>query len=113
MKDPKQMPKEDAENFFGELFYGKHHIPSEVKEYGYGWYIFTYTGLSFATTDYNNLTRMVLMAHRDAIRVEIKTHSPGRLKLCIWQRKREGALTDSHPTIEQAIESFAKYPARI
>jgi len=31
---------------------------------------------------------------------------PGMIKICIWKRKREGNLMDSHPTIEQAIELF-------
>jgi len=102
--------KEKAEHFFGELFYGKHHIPSEVKPYGYdGWYIFCNTGLSFATTDFNNLTRLVLMAHRDLIRAEIKTHSPGRLKICIWQRQAEGDLTKRHPDLPEAIYGFNKF----
>lgn len=62
-----------------------------------------------ATTDYNNLTRLVLLSHRDAIRAEVQPSGPGMIKICIWKRKREGKLTDSHPTIEQSIESFKNY----
>lgn len=102
--------KDEAENFFGELFYGKHHIPGDIKEFGYGWQLNCRTSL--ATTDYNNLTRLVLLCHRDAIRAEINPSGPGMIKICIWKRKREGTLINSHPTIEQAIESFKNYKRR-
>jgi len=103
-----QMTFDEARAFFAELFYGEHHIPSAIKEFGYGWQL-TGRYMNFATTDYNNLTRLVLMAHRDAIRVEIQSPGPGMLRLAIWKRGREGGITESHPTIEQAIESFNNY----
>lgn len=33
----RELKKEDAISFFSELFYGEHHIPSELKNCGNGW----------------------------------------------------------------------------
>lgn len=99
------MKKETATNFFSILFRGQHHIGAEIKPHGNGWCVNTYQTI-FATFDYSGLTRMVLMAHKYAVRVEIKPSGPGMLKICIWQRQRDGDLCKRHPTIEQAIQDI-------
>jgi hypothetical protein len=100
------LTKDEATNFFSELFYGEHHIPSEVKQYGQGFAITTNRG-NFATTDFNNLTRLVLMAHEKCIRAEITgSNKFGSITIAIWKRQREGGISQSHPTIEQAIEKY-------
>lgn len=100
------LTKEEATNFFSELFYGEHHIPSEIKQYGQGFSVVTNRG-DFATTDFNNLTRLVLMAHEKCIRTEISgSNKFGSITIAIQKRQRHGGLSQSHPTIEQAIEKY-------
>ena len=64
------MNKEQAIDFFAELFGGEHHIPrSWVKEFGLGWAVI-YDG-DFATFDAGMLTRLVFLAHDRCIRAEV------------------------------------------
>jgi hypothetical protein len=96
------MDKQEAIDFFAALFYGEHHIPGEVKECGYGWQlVMTYGSLS--TTDYNGLTRLVLLAHDRSIRADICAHGMSRMLIKVHKRLREGSFTESHPTIEEHI----------
>ncbi len=58
-----------------------------------------------STFDYRNLTTLVLLAHRMAIRVAIIP--AGRvLKIRFSERQRTGSVFDRHPTIEEAIAEF-------
>ena len=101
------MSKEDAIQFFAQLFHGEHHIPhgsKGVKEFGAGWCV--NTSHDFATFDSNELTRLVFMAHDRAVRVEIRPASPQYLKICIWQRQRDGDLYHRHPTLEQGVAQW-------
>lgn len=96
---------EEAENFFDELFYGKHHFPDKIKKFGPGWSINTYGDV--ATFDGDMMTRLVFMAHRDAIRVSIFQAGPNRLKIAIHKRKHgPGRFSERHPTIEEALKKF-------
>jgi len=97
------MTKEKATSFFAILFGGYHHIGAEIKQCGYGWQI--NTGKSFATYDGDLLTRLVLMCHQYAVRAEVENGGPGRIKIKIWQRQREGKLYERHPDIHTAIEN--------
>jgi len=99
-----QLSKELAEEFYGEFFYGTHHIPNEMKPFGYGWSVACTKPL--ASTDYNDLTRLVLMAHDRCIRVEIVPKGMNRYLLVLSPRERDGKLMTGHPTIEQAIEKY-------
>lgn len=98
------LTKEEATDFFAELFYGENHIPSEIQPCGQGWKI-TYHS-EFATYDFNQLTRLVLMAHDQCIRAGIQGSNFGKISIRIWKRQREGSIMERHPTIEQAIEQF-------
>lgn len=106
------LTKEEAEDFFGIIFYGKHHIPGEVKPFGRGWKINAYSG-HFATFDYDNLTRLVFLCHDMCIRAEFVQGGPGRIGIAIWRRGgREGDMYFRHPTIDQALEKWRKtHPA--
>lgn len=97
----------EAREFFGELYYGEHHFPSQLKEFGYGWRMDHYGDLS--TFDFNVLTRLVLMAHQKCIRVSIMPLNFKHIKICIWKRTRDGGISTGHPTIEQAIDKFVNY----
>lgn len=108
------MDKEAAIEFFGEFFLGKHHIPATIHEWGEGWCINISRDL--ATFDFDDLTRLVFLAHDRCVRVSVSGDSgPRMIRICIWQRNTrspDGAFYDRHPTIEQALEIWRKhYPA--
>lgn len=100
---------EEATEFFAELYYGEHHIPGyKVHEWGDGFCVKHDRG-GLSTFDYNELTRLVLMAHDKCYRVDISPLAPRYLRIAIWKRfGREGGFSSRHPTIEQAIESYNK-----
>lgn len=88
-----------------DLFGGFHHMRlSLVKEHGYG-IAYSVRHKSLATFDNSQLTRLVFLAHDRMVRVEIEGSGPGMFKLCLWKRhKREGSLSERHPTAEKALE---------
>jgi hypothetical protein len=92
-----------------DLFRGFHHIHGKLHECGRGIALNTTQTGSFATFDFDGLTRAVLMAHERMIRFSIEPSGPGMLKLVLHKRhKREGMMSERHPTIEGAIERFRK-----
>lgn len=102
----KHLTKEEATAFFAELYGGEHHIPGyKVLDFGYGWMVKHDRG-DLATYDYNDLTRLVLMAHDKCIRVSINPISKTAVGIAIWKRQREGSMSERHPTLEHAIEKF-------
>lgn len=101
--EPKYMTKEEATAFFSILFYGEHHIPSEVKPWGRGWKVSEYSG-RLATFDFDGLTRLVFLAHDKCVRAEICQSGPGRVGICIWKRHgRSGDMFARHPSLKCAL----------
>lgn len=98
-----------ALDFFSEYFLGAHHIPGgerRIQPFGLGFAI-NYVPGNLSTFDFDGMTRLVFMSHRDCIRAEICGSGPGMVKLAIWQREnRAGRIYERHPTIEQALEKF-------
>jgi acyl-CoA-binding protein len=100
------LTKEEATSFFAEFYHGEHHIPrGGVKDFGYGWVIKHDRG-DLATYDYDQLTRLVLMAHDKCIRVSIMPYNFNSVKIAIWKRKREGGMSERHPAIEHVLETY-------
>jgi hypothetical protein len=92
-----------------DLYFGFHHVIGKLHEWGHGIAFNTRQTGSFATFDFDGLTRAVLMAHERMIRFSIEPSGPGMLKLVLHKRhKRDGSMTERHPTIEGAIERFSK-----
>lgn len=60
------------------------------------------------TFDYNELTRLVVMAHDRAIRAEIRPCGTKRLSIYLHKRSREGTETQRHPTLEDAVTKIRK-----
>jgi hypothetical protein len=73
------------------------YTPFVVNCYGHG----------LATFDTNRLTRLVIGAHDEMIRVEVSPCAFRYLSIDMWPRKsREGSLFERHPTIEDAVASY-------
>lgn len=68
---------------------------------------------SLSTFDFDDLTRLVFLAHDYAMRVEIDPRRNGIYKLLFHRRVREGSLYQRHPTIEQAVNTWRKYHAEM
>jgi hypothetical protein len=70
---------------------------------------FVTSGHGLATWDFNRLTRLVIGAHDECIRLEISPRSFRYLSIEMWPRAgREGGMAERHPTIEQAIASYRR-----
>ncbi|QIG68671.1 hypothetical protein EVB67_021 [Rhizobium phage RHph_TM3_3_14B] len=68
---------------------------------------FVTSGHGLATWDFNRLTRLVIGAHDECIRVEISPRAFRYLSIEMWPRQgREGCMSVRHPTIEEAIASY-------
>lgn len=91
-----------------DLFYGAHHVSGKVKPCGdSGIEINTRAVNTFASFDFNNLTRAVVMAHDRAIRFGIDPSGPGMLRLSLHYRgNRDGLMHVRHPTLESHIQSI-------
>lgn len=64
-------------------------------------------GHGWATWDSDRLTRLVIGAHDELIRVEISPKSFRYIEIAMWPReRRDGQMSKRHPTIEQAIASY-------
>ena len=95
---------EEAERFFHRHFRGAHHCP-EIKEYGTGWKVAAHCGLS--SFDFEDLTRLVFLAHDMCVRIEIIQSGPRRIGIAMWQRRaRDGSSMERHPTIDQALADW-------
>lgn len=104
---------DEAVDFFATLYGGRHHIPGgkykgdNVNPWGpNAWQVAHYGDL--ATYDFDLLTRLVLLAHERCIRVGIQPCGPRHVRIGISRRERTDSIFTNHPTIEQAIASFAK-----
>lgn len=58
---------------------------------------------NLSTYDFDFLTRIVVVAHDLCVRVSVLPSGPGRLKLRLFARKRDGDLYTRHPTMEEAV----------
>ncbi len=53
-----------------------------------------------ATHDHDRLTKLVIAAHRNCVRVEVEAVAPRYLRVIFWPRLRDGAHGyDRHPTL--------------
>ena len=86
-------------------FRGIHHVPGwrQRKPFGEGLTVTVIADLSTFDGDY--LTRLVVAAHEECVRMTVDPGGPRRLCLRFWSRMREGRLYERHPTIEQAVAS--------
>ena len=73
-------------------------------------------GGRLATFDFDHLTKLVLAAHKNCVRVEIEPANMQGVRVTFWPRdKAEGSMFERHPTLEQLAQralSMAE-PARV
>lgn len=98
----------------GYLLRGLHHLPHQKKtDWTDSRYIRVSLYGSFDTYDFDQLTRLVFLAHALCIRVEVSGGSFKYLHLSFSRRtNRDGSMYERHPTIETALAKFREtFPA--
>lgn len=93
---------------------GAHHCPP-IHDFGCGVCINRREDL--ATFDWTRLTELVLLAHRDAIRIEIAASGPGMVKIIAHARRHreEGERpfpSEWHPSLDDLAEQIQKMKAK-
>ena len=87
-------------------FGGEHHWPKLKKREMPQMWECNHAG-DLATYDNDKLTRLVLSAHDNCVRVEVGPSGPGRVKIMLHNRKgRDGRMHERHPDIAQAVRDF-------
>lgn len=95
---------ERAEKVLTVAYRGLHHC-GEIHKQPQAWRTNHYGELN--SFDGDILTRLVISAHDNCIRLTIRNSGPNMVKIVLWNRtSREGDYSERHPTIDQAIESF-------
>jgi hypothetical protein len=98
-------------NFLDVLHSGLYHIPPKTLK-KVDWVRDDYIELcqygGMSTFDFDDLTRLVVMAHDRHIRVEIEGAAPHYLRLIFYKRERDGDTYHRHPTMEESIERIRK-----
>ena len=100
-KDWMSEDQKECHQMLADLLGGFHHITGPVKEFGYG--IQTNVFGELATFDFDGLTRLVLLAHERCIRASVMTSGPGMIKIALHKRKRDGGMSERHPTIQDVL----------
>jgi len=110
MKEQPPLSKDQlyCKDMLSEWVGGEHHLP-KVKEFGTGICI-NFSG-DLSTYDWNRLTTLVLLAHRDLVRVEIASSGP-RMVRVIAHRRHPREENDSqwqrHPSLDDLMEMIGK-----
>lgn len=62
-----------------------------------------------STFDYQQLTMLVFLCHEARIRCSIEGVSNRYMRICFWQRKDSGGISNRHPNIEEAVKGFREW----
>ena len=101
-----KLTEERALDFFATLYRGKHHIPGKMRDEGNGCWSVAHYG-ELATFDYDELTRLVLLAHDRCVRTWVRASRPRHIRIWIAARERDtGSMVTDHPRIEDALAKF-------
>lgn len=95
--------EERARRVLAWTFYGIHHVPYWHLRRAWGDGVKVSLHINPATFDYSYLTRLVIAAHDECMRVQIMPGGRGLLSLGLTPRMREGETYDRHPTLDDAI----------
>lgn len=106
MMDVKEI-EDKVERVLCQTFGGLHHVHTwgrrEVNATVHGIKMSLHTG-TLQTFDADALTRLVVAAHDECVRVEITGGTPGYITCWFHVRDgREGRYWQKHPTMEQAL----------
>lgn len=94
--------RQKAENVLAIAYRGLHHVDMRRAKEEPGYFsVCVFNGVS--TYDFDTLTRLVVAAHDECVRLEIDGASHRYLRLIFHDRKREGGISERHPTMEDAI----------
>ena len=74
--------------------------------YGFSGVAFVVSHSDWSTFDFDRLTRLVIGAHDQCIRVNLSPVAPGRMRIAMFQRERTGQMSVRHPAIEDAIANY-------
>lgn len=96
----------------GEFYHGLHHFPtgdSGLRKLNWkGQFIEYTTHEIFSSFDSSGLTRLVLLAHKHCIRVEIQP-AMRYLRVALYPRKRESTCVMSrHPDLDELSRNIEK-----
>lgn len=99
-------------DLLGEWYYGLYHMDGATRaDWSTASYIQIRHSGEMSTFDNSSLTRLVLLAHREAIRVSISPRSNRYVTLMFHPRQwADNAdklrMYERHPSIEQAVRAF-------
>lgn len=101
-----------AEAVLALVFHGLHNVPGKIEKTPapYPMWKVSFRN-SLSTYDFDGMTRLVIAAHDNCIRADISARRPLHLTLMLHPRKRDGGMSERHPTMESAIE-FIRNPKR-
>lgn len=97
--------EEKAQRVLARAYFGIHHVPYWNRRRGWGpegVKVTVYGDVS--TCDFDTLTRLVVAAHDECVRLRVMSGGPSYLVLAFTDRAREGDITERHPTMEEALE---------
>lgn len=80
---------------------GAHHLP-KIYDWGSGVCVNWSGGV--ATFDWDGLTRLVLLAHKFLVRVEVSWSGPGLVRIICHRRKASGSISQRHPSLDDLVK---------
>jgi hypothetical protein len=75
---------------------------------GHGICIVMRAGNGLSTWDFDGMTRLVIGAHDECIRVDVEARSRGYFAIYMHPRRRAGGMSVRHPTIETAVADYRR-----
>lgn len=112
--DPIHMPNEDRfERVINYAFGGKHHVHKYKENSRFAEFNLT-TGCGLSTTDFDQLTRLVVASHLYGVRAEIVACNMHFVKVYLHARhKRDGSLYERHPDAIELIEMIVDRAGKV
>ena len=89
-----------------EFVDGEHHL-GKLSHFGDGLRMTTWREL--ATFDSDQLTWLVILAHKHLCRIAIDSAGPRQLAIQVWARKAQGRLAARHPSLSALIERCERH----
>lgn len=97
-----------VECLIASVFGGSHHVQSINYLSNKSAEIYTMSE-SMATHDYNELTRLVILAHDECLRIVITSGKCGNLKLIVTDREGRNNYEKGHPALSTAIRRIREF----